>query len=293
MLEAAGEVTDGAGELRLDAVASAARRRGMVRLIQDQQAARPQRSQPGSHRIGVARIDQQIVRHEEPAVRHPRIDAEAALPAHARQVGAVEDLEDEAEAVLQLPLPLLQDRRRRSDDDGLRLAPQQQLARDETRLDGLAEPGVVGDEQVDPRQPQRLTERLHLVRVDADPGPKRRLEQIRVGCRHAVPAQRVQECREPARVVEAPHCEVTPALLLENPAIDLVVPVDAQRLPLRVVVSAGQRHQRRGAWSLRRNDLLNQPAAGADLDQFADFRRSFRQHANLIGASHQVQDIGA
>ena len=39
VLEAAGEVADGAGELRLDAVAAAARRRGVVRLVEDQQAA--------------------------------------------------------------------------------------------------------------------------------------------------------------------------------------------------------------------------------------------------------------
>ena len=177
-------------------------------------------------------------------MRHPRVDAEAALATHARQVGAVENLEDQPEAVLQLALPLLEHRRRGRDDDGLRLAAQQQLAGDQPRLDGLPEPGVVGDEQVDPRQPQRLAQRLHLVGVDADAGAERRLEQVRVGGRHAVPAQRVQERREPARVVEAPLGEVLPALFLEDAAVDLVVPVDAQRLPLRVVVGAGQRHQR-------------------------------------------------
>ena len=120
-----------------------------MRLIEDEQAARSHRAEPGPHRIGVARIDQQVVRHEEPAVGHPRIHAEAALPAHARKVGPVENLEHQTEAILQLSLPLLQNRRGRRYDDRLRLPAQQQLAGDESGLDGLAEPGVVGDEQVD------------------------------------------------------------------------------------------------------------------------------------------------
>ncbi len=54
------------------------------------------------------------------------------------------------------------------------------LARDQARLDGLAEPGVVRDEEIDARQPKGLAQRFHLVGVDPDPGPERRLEEIRV-----------------------------------------------------------------------------------------------------------------
>ena len=289
VLEAPREITDCPRELRLDAVAPAARRRRVMRLVEDEQAAGPHRAEPGPHRIGVARIDQQIVRHEEPAVGHPRIHAEAALATHPTQVGAVEDLEDQTEAILQLSLPLLQHRRRRRDDDRLRLPAQQQFAGDEPCLDGLAEPGVVGDEQVDPRQPQRLAERLHLVSVDPDAGAKRRLQEIGVRGGHAVPAQRVQERREPARVVEAPLGEVRPALFLQDAPVDLVVPEDPQRLTLCVVVGAGERHHGRRAGELRRRDLLDEPTAGADLHQLADLWRSFRERAKLIGLSHHVR----
>ena len=291
MLEAPREITDGPRELRLDAVATAARRRRMMRLVQDEQAAGPHRAEPGPHRLGVARIDQQVVRHEEPAVGHPRIHAEAALATHPTQVGAVEDLEDQPEAILQLSLPLLQHRRRGRDDDRLRLPAQQQFAGDETRLDGLAEPGVVGDEQIDPRQPQRLTERLHLVSVDPDAGAERRLEQTGIRRGNAVPAQRVQERGEPVRVVEAPLCEVGPALLLQDAAVDLVVPEDPQRLTLCVVVRAGQGHHGRGTRDLRRRDLLDEPTAGADLDQLADLWRSFREDAYLIWLCHRLSVI--
>jgi hypothetical protein len=47
-----------------------------------------------------------------------------------------------------------------------------------------AEAGIVGDEEIDPRQAQSLAQRLHLVRIDLDPGAERR-EEVRVGCRNA------------------------------------------------------------------------------------------------------------
>src|SRR6266852_5720762 len=105
----------------------------------------------------------------------PGVDAEAALPPHACEVGAVQDLENEAEALLELGLPLLEDRRRCGDDDELRLLAKQELAGDEAGLDGLAEAGVVRDEEVDARESERLAQWLHLVGVDFDPSPERRL----------------------------------------------------------------------------------------------------------------------
>ncbi len=243
MLEAAGEVAHRARELRLDAVAPAARRRRVVRLVEDQQAPGQQRPEPLPHRVRVGRVDQEVVRDQEAAVRAPRVHAEAALAPHPRQVGAVEDLEHEAEALLELGLPLLEHRRRRRDDDGLRLLAQEQLARDQARLDRLAEAGVVGDEEIDARQPERLAQRLHLVGVDLDAGAERRLEEVRVGGRDAVPAQRVEEGGELARRVEALGGEVLPALFLEDPAVELVVPEDVERLALGVVVGAGEPNQ--------------------------------------------------
>jgi hypothetical protein len=143
------------------------------------------------------------VRDQEAAVRAPGVHTESAFAAHPRQVGAVQELEHETEALFELCFPLFEDRRRRCDDDRLRLLAQEQLAGDEPGLDGLAEAGIVGDEEVDPREPQRLAERLHLVGVDFDPGAEGGLEEIRVGGRDAVPAQRVEECRELAGRVEA------------------------------------------------------------------------------------------
>ena len=156
VLEAAGEIAHGARELGLDPVAPPARGRGVMGLVQDQKAARQERTEPLTQRIRVGRVDQEVVGDQEAAVRAPRIHAEAALAPHPRQIGAVEQLEHEAEPLVELGLPLLQDRRWRRDHDGLGLLAQEQLARDETGLDRLAETRVVGDEEVDARQAERL-----------------------------------------------------------------------------------------------------------------------------------------
>ena len=274
MLEAPAQVADGAGELGLDAVAPAARRRRVVGFVQDQQAARRQVAEPFAHRVGVRRVDEEVVRDQKPAVGAPRVDAEAPVPAHLRQVGAVQDHEQEAEALLHLPLPLLQHGCGGGDDHGARLLAQQQLAGDEAGLDGLAEAGVVGDEQVHAGEAKRLAQRLHLVGVDLDAGPERRLEEVRVGGRDAVPAQGVQERAEVARRVEALGAEVAPRLLLQDAAVDLEVPVDLQGLPLGIVVGAGQAHP--SGLLGRLLHRLDQPAARAHLDQIADARREVR-----------------
>lgn len=100
MLEPGTEIADGAGELRLDAVSAAARRRGVVRFVEDEQASRPHAAEPSAHRVGVGRVGEEVVGHEEAAVRLPRVDAEAALAADIGEVPAVEHLEHEAEALI-------------------------------------------------------------------------------------------------------------------------------------------------------------------------------------------------
>ena len=274
VLETTSEIANGAGELRLDAVTPAARRRGVMGFVQDQQAPRLHLAEPFAHGVRVGRIDEEVVRDEKAAVGAPRVDAEAPLLANAREVAAVENHEEEAEALLHLGLPLLQDGRGRGDHHRPGLLAQQQLAGDEAGLDGLAEAGVVGDEEVDARQAERLAQRLHLVGVDPDAGAKRRLEEVRVGRGDTVPAQRMQEGAEVAGCVESPGADAAPCFLLQDAAVDLEVPVDLQGLPLGIVVGAREADARgRG-----RGDLLHrlhEPAPRADFDKLADARGTF------------------
>ena len=67
VLEVAAQVADGPCELRLDAVAAAARRRGVMRFVQDQQASGQRPPQPFPHRVGVGGVAQQTVGNEEAA----------------------------------------------------------------------------------------------------------------------------------------------------------------------------------------------------------------------------------
>ena len=57
MFETAAEVAHGSCELGFDAVAAAARRGGVVRFVEDQQASGKHRSEPFTKRVGVGRID--------------------------------------------------------------------------------------------------------------------------------------------------------------------------------------------------------------------------------------------
>jgi len=197
-------------------------------------------------------------------VRTPGVDAEPALAAYGGKVRAIENLEHEPETFLELTFPLLEHRGRSAHHDGLHFPAQEELASDEAGLDRLAQAGVVSDEQVHTRKAERLAKRLHLIGVDLDAGAKRRLKEVRVGCRDRVPAQRVEEGRELPRVVEPLRCDVVPSLFLKDEAVGLVVPVDLQCLALIVVVCACQSHKRRLARRGSRADVVDEPAPRAD-----------------------------
>ena len=164
VLESRRQLADCLRDLQVDGVFAAARRGGMVRLVEDQQRAGPEVAQRVDEALAVGRIDEQPMRDQEPARRQPRIDREAALAPHRREERAIVDREAQAEPRLQLVGPLPEHRRRRRDDDKIDAAAQQQLAQDQPGLDRLAEPDIVGDQEVDPRQLQRLAQRFELGR---------------------------------------------------------------------------------------------------------------------------------
>ena len=105
-------------------------------------------------------------------MRLPWIGREPALATHPGQVLPVQDLEPETEPLFHLPLPLFKHRRRGRDDDRADLLAEQELTGDQAGLDGLPQSGVVGNEQVDPGELERLAQWLHLIGVDADAGPE-------------------------------------------------------------------------------------------------------------------------
>ena len=130
----------------------AARRGGVMRFVEDQERAGPEIAQRIDEAGGVGRIDQQPVRYEKPTGRRPRVDAEAAFAADVLQELAVEGDGAQPEAGLELLGPLPEHRGRDGSDDEIDAAAEQQLAQDQTGLDGFAEADIVGDHQIDARQ---------------------------------------------------------------------------------------------------------------------------------------------
>ena len=71
-------------------------------------------------------------------------------------MAGVDDVEGEAELALQFVAPLAGHRGRGEDDGIIDAAAQQHLAQHQPGLDRLAQAHIVGDQQVDARQAQRL-----------------------------------------------------------------------------------------------------------------------------------------
>ena len=179
-------------ELAFQSPGRSGRGRRVMRLVEDQHRAGPERRKEFAEPAHVGLVGQDAVGDDEARADAPRIGREAARPPGVQQVLAVDDGEVEAEFLRQFVLPLQQHRGRRRDDDHLDATAQEQLSNDETGFDRLAEADVVGDQQIDARQLQRLGQRKKLVGVQPDARPKRRLEQLPVRRRGGAPFGRAQ-----------------------------------------------------------------------------------------------------
>ena len=108
MLEPRREALDRARNLRIDGVTLSARRRGVVRFIEDQEGAWAECPEPVAERSGVGLVDKQSVGDKKTGMGGPRIDAETSLTANPCDEIFVEDFERQTEALLEFILPLEQ-----------------------------------------------------------------------------------------------------------------------------------------------------------------------------------------
>jgi hypothetical protein len=124
------------------------------------------------------------------------------------------------------------------DDNEVDSAAQQQVARDETGLNGFAETYVVRDQEVDTGKPQSFAERQKLVCIEPDARLKRRLQQIAVsGCRRS-PSYRAKVGRQRFGPVREPRSDVPPSILIEHDRADFGIPEDFEPLSLGIVRDA-------------------------------------------------------
>src|SRR5271155_24930 len=101
MLETIGEPSDRAGELAVDGVPRPARRRSVVRLVEDDQRARPEFAEQVAQTADIGLVGKERVRNDEARSRGPRTGAIPSLPPQDCEILAVDDGEGEAELDLQ------------------------------------------------------------------------------------------------------------------------------------------------------------------------------------------------
>src|SRR5262249_39551345 len=118
---------------------------------------------------------------------------------------------------------------------------------------------IVGDEQIDPRERQRLAQGLELISIDADPRTERGLEERRIGGGDAVPATGIQVGGEDLRLVEAFDPNLGPFVAFQDPRVGLMLPQDRQLLPLGVIIDASEIDHMRVASRRRRLNALDDP----------------------------------
>ena len=138
-------------------------------------------------RTGPGRLEELPQHVGHPEVVHRRDDAGEGFPgvrvdpqaaAKLERRVRVDDLEVEVELPAQFVLPLPLEHRRADDEDAADAAAQEQFFEDQPRLDRLAQPHPVGEEQADSGHRQGLEDGLQLVGVDLDgrvPDPEERL----------------------------------------------------------------------------------------------------------------------
>jgi len=191
VVEAPREAANGIRDFGVGRVLARGGRRGDVGLVEDEQALARALAEVVEERVLVLGPAQERVRDDEAVVRAPGVGPEAAfLPPVADELPR-HDLEAQTEAALHLALPLKAHRGGAHDEDEARLLAEDQLLKHEARLDRLAEPHIVGDEEVRARQLQRLHERRELVGHQLDARPEGGLEAGRVRRAHRAPLERV------------------------------------------------------------------------------------------------------
>src|SRR5690554_7446692 len=82
-------------------------------------------------------------------MRCPRVGVDAAFAPQLLDVSSVDHAEVEAELLQHLDTPFFLQRSGTDDQDGTGAVPEQHLLDDQSGLDGLAQPDIVRDEEVD------------------------------------------------------------------------------------------------------------------------------------------------
>jgi hypothetical protein len=122
-----------------------------------------------------------------------------------------------------------------------------------------------------------------------DAGTERRLKELRVGGRNAIPLQSMEVSREVARRIDSRELSETVGLGLVNLRTELELPEHLEGPPLIVVIEANELYE--GCVSVFRwsDDGFDEPLAMADLDDVAGPRRVARDR---VGREQRLRRSG-
>lgn len=161
-------------------IAVVAERRGhqVVAFIDDEQipgqVRRTFRRPAGGQELGEnILLPQVVIGGDDAAEGTPGVRVHAKAAVQRVGLGPVHEVERQGELLPHLVAPLETERRRGQDQDALDPPPQEELAQDQTRLDGLAEADVIGDQEIDPGHLKGLQERNELEVLDLNCTVKR------------------------------------------------------------------------------------------------------------------------
>lgn len=192
-----------------------------MRLIEDEHGARPKLTEEIAETAHIGLVRKHAVRDNKTRADAPGIGSKATSPPRFEKIAAVDNGEVQTEFLGQLVLPLQQHGGRRRDHDDVGPPSQEQLADDQPRLDRLAQADVVGNQQIDAWQFQRLGQREELVGVEANAGSKRCLKELPIGGRSGAPLGCPQERAEAFGIVKRGLEQWRPVRRIENLCPDL------------------------------------------------------------------------
>jgi hypothetical protein len=137
-----------------------------------------------------------VERRDKSRMVPPRVHPWPTPPPQFAHKFRVHDAELQPKLLVQLVSPLDLERGGAEDEDPACSVAQEHLLEHQTCLNCLAEPNIVGDQQVDPRHLQGARDRLELEILDRNAAPKRGLEPRNVCRRDRAPPCGVHESVE-------------------------------------------------------------------------------------------------
>ena len=247
VLEMRGQQANGQGAHGVGGVLAAPGGGDVVGLVNDQQIIGPRVWGLVTGRQGLTEGAQGALSFEvvdggyEPREVGPGVDVDAALAAEQADRLAVDDAELQPELVAHLLLPLHLQRRRADDQYRAHAVTEDQLLNHQTRLDGLAEPDVIGNQQIDPRHGYGPHHRIELVLVHLNAAAEGRLQGLVVGLRDGAPAHGIQEGLQAFGVIEGVGIREPGFLIHRGPWLQF--PENLQFLAEAIVFYGGEPDQ--------------------------------------------------